>query len=207
MPLHIFEPRYRQLTLDLIAEVRPGRRFGVVATRPGWSTEVLGIDDVHEVGCAALLREVKGLPDGRFDILAVGERRFRLLDIDSTGAAYLVASIEWLPDTEPSANATALMPAWAATVRAAHQRYREVATHRLGSAATPIDTPPEQLAHLVAADCLLTIDDRQRLLEERCPARRLRLIRHLLHWETGVLRALRAVPLPRSALIDTNSLN
>ncbi|HKN97410.1 MAG TPA: LON peptidase substrate-binding domain-containing protein, partial [Pseudonocardiaceae bacterium] len=36
LPLHIFEPRYRQLTMDLVKETLPSRCFGVIAKKPGW---------------------------------------------------------------------------------------------------------------------------------------------------------------------------
>lgn len=40
VPLHIFEPRYRQLTVDLVDGTVPDRTFGVIALRPGWDKEV-----------------------------------------------------------------------------------------------------------------------------------------------------------------------
>jgi uncharacterized protein len=205
LPLHIFEPRYRQLTLDLMTETVPGKSFGVLATRPRWDSDIADPSSVAGVGCSALLREVKRLPDGRFDIICRGERRFRLLDIDSTSAPYLIGSVEWMPDTEPSD--VRLLAALAAATRAAHRRYCQAAWQREDWSEPPSDADPATLAHLVAADCLLAGDDRQRLLEEPCPEQRLRMVRHLLVREAGILRALHAVPMPMSGPGPLTGLN
>ena len=69
LPLHIFEPRYRQLTIDLVTDAVPGREFGVIAIRTTMVREIETLDHVHGFGCTALLREAKRLPDGRFDVV------------------------------------------------------------------------------------------------------------------------------------------
>jgi Lon protease-like protein len=207
LPLHIFEPRYRQLTMDLVTEVLPGRCFGIVAKKPGWGSDVEECDQVREVGCSAVLREVKRLPDGRFDIVTTGDRRFRLLAIDATSAPYLLGVVEWLPDSAPADRLAALLPALATSARAAHRRYCRSAWQHDDWSEPPADADPADLAHLVAADCLLDADDRQRLLEETCPARRLRLARRLLNLEAAILSNLHAVPLQLTDLDQRANLN
>jgi uncharacterized protein len=193
LPLHIFEPRYRQLTVDLVTGVVPDKQFGVIAVREGWS-----VDDetaaLHRIGCTAALLDVRRLPDGRFDIVTRGGRRFRLLDIDSTARPYLTASVEYLPD-EPDPAADHLL-ALTGAARAAHRRYCATAW-RSGEWSEPAgDVRPGELAHLLAADCLLPMGDRQRLLEQTSPEIRLRMVRALLLREAGLLGRLRAVPAP-----------
>jgi Lon protease-like protein len=207
LPLHIFEPRYRQLIMDLVTDALPGRHFGVVAKKPGWTVDIDHVDQVCDVGCSAVLREVKRLPDGRFDIVTKGDQRFRLLAIDSTSAPYLLGVVEWLPDSTPAGPLAALMPALAAAARAAHRRYCRAAWQNDDWTEPPNDTDPAELAHLVAADCLLAEEDRQRLLEETCPAKRLRLARRLLHLETEILGNLHAVPMQLSELEQQANLN
>src|SRR5918999_2655961 len=102
LPLHIFEPRYRQLTLDLVTGVIPDREFGVVAVREGWTPDDDGIEGLHSIGCTAQLRDVKRLPDGRFDIVTRGASRFRLLELDPDSKPYLMGTVEYLPDAEPA---------------------------------------------------------------------------------------------------------
>ena len=81
LPLHVFEPRYRDMTRHLLTDgVEP--EFGVVLIERG--REVGGGDVRSTVGTVARLREAAELPDGRWALLAVGVRRLRVL--------------EWLPD-------------------------------------------------------------------------------------------------------------
>src|ERR1051326_7523867 len=71
LPLHIFEPRYRQL----LADVTLGdHRFGLLP--PG---ERGGLPRPGTLGCVALVRAVQPLGDGRSNIVVSGERRFALL--------------------------------------------------------------------------------------------------------------------------------
>ena len=98
LPLHIFEPRYRELIVDLMTEKVPGRLFGVVAMNTPLVREVDGLEHLHTIGCAAQLREAKRLPDARFDIVTTGQRRFRLLDVDTQSAPYLLGTVEWVDD-------------------------------------------------------------------------------------------------------------
>src|SRR5204863_196658 len=122
LPLHVFEPRYRQLAVDLVTGVVPDREFGVVAVREGWAPDDDGIDGLHTVGCTAVLRDVKRLPDGRFDLVTDGARRFRLLDLDADSKPYLMGSIEHLPD-DPSDDAAVdeLTSILSTAARAAHR--------------------------------------------------------------------------------------
>lgn len=199
LPLHVFEPRYRQMTIDLVTGVVPGRSFGVVAVKQGHASERGATEIMHEVGCSALLREARRLPDGRFDIVTRGERRFRLLDIDdTTDSPYLVGRVEWVPDADVTDDQKMLLPMLAKSAREAHRRYCLAAWQREDWEEPDTDASPSALPHLLAADCLLTLEDRQELLEERRTASRLRLVRTLLVREAEFLRALRAVPAPLS---------
>ncbi len=192
LPLHIFEPRYRQLTVDLVTGAVPGRSFGVIAVKQGLDAA----DETHDIGCTAVLREARRLPDGRFDIVTRGEKRFRLLDIDDTSAPYLVGSVEWVPDDDPPDDELMLLPMLARSAREAHRQYC-VAAWQHGDWDEPRDdVDVAALPHLLAADCLLTLEDRQALLEECDPIGRLRLVRTLLVREAAFVRMLRAVPVP-----------
>jgi hypothetical protein len=66
---------------------------------------------------------------------------------------------------------------------------------------------PGNLSHLLAADCLLPMTDRQSLLEQRCPTRRLRMVRALMARETGLLSELHAVPAPMTTFAVEHSCN
>ncbi|WP_236788806.1 LON peptidase substrate-binding domain-containing protein [Amycolatopsis sp. GM8] len=205
LPLHLFEPRYRQLAVDLRTGLVPERRFGIVAIKDAAVREVELVEHVHEIGCTALLEESERLPDGRFDILTMGERRFRLLEIDATRAPYLVGKVEWVEDDMPPPGAAEATARLAGAARAAYRRYCESAWDS-GTWTTPApETRAVDLAYLLAADCLLPLADRQRLLEETHPLRRLRMVGKLLSREAGFLAALHAVPAPPAQLPHLNT--
>lgn len=228
LPLHVFEPRYRQLTIDLVTGTVPDKQFGVVAVREGWNPDD-GRAGLHDVGCTARLREVRRLPDGRFDVQTQGERRFRLLDVDATVAPYLVGTVEWLPDLEGD-DPDDLAPL-AMAARAAHRRYCTTAWRARSRgpaeggegdpagdeveevddatvAAEPgADVDTAELAHVLAGDCLLPLDDRQELLAQTCPKARLQLVRHLMVREAGLLGELHAVWAPTARFAVPHSQN
>ena len=80
LPLHIFEPRYRQMLKDVGLEKN---LFGVIYFNQEES--LAGKPPVDTVGCAAEVRELQSLPDGRSNILSVGVIRYRLLDYVDSG--------------------------------------------------------------------------------------------------------------------------
>ena len=204
LPLHIFEPRYRQLTVDLMTGTLPEKRFGVVALAPSAGVEVTSLEQLKPIGCAAILRQASRLPDGRFDIVTLGEHRFRLLSVDYETAPYLMGTVEWLPD------APAMIPgqrtagdtivALIDSARAAYRRYCQAAWKQGDWSEPDDDVDVAALAHLLANDCLLPLEDRQHILEETRPLHRLRLVSQLLSREAGILAALRAIPAPPADL-------
>lgn len=207
LPLNIFEPRYRDLVQDLLNEDVPDRRFGVVTIRQGWEVGEDNVDSMYDVGCTAVLDQARQLPGGRYDATAFGERRFRLLQIDHESASYLLARVQWLPDTAPEQDAPGRRERLTAAARDAHQRY-----HASGLREGPREVPGEDagsadLSYLLADDCVLTTEDRQELLEETDPLIRLRNVRKLLLREAEFLRELRAVPAPLAEFAQQPSVN
>jgi Lon protease-like protein len=204
LPLHVFEPRYRQLTVDLITGLLPEKRFGVIAMAPSATIEVTSLDQLHPIGCAAVLRLASRLPDGRFDIVTVGERRFRLLALDCVAAPYLMGTVEWLPDTPATVPGQRAVPdtigSLVAAARAAYRRYCGAAWKQGDWTEPSEDVDVAALAHLLVTDCLLPLEDRQRILEETRPLHRLRLVTQLISREAGILATLHAIPAPPADL-------
>lgn len=75
-PLHLFEPRYRQLARDVLAGER---RIGMVVVRPEFNDEMPGDPSIFPIGCAGVVTESQRLPDGRYNIVLQGEHRFRVV--------------------------------------------------------------------------------------------------------------------------------
>lgn len=75
-PLHLFEPRYRQLARDVHAGAR---RIGMVVVRPEHVMDMAGDPPVFPIGCCGVITESQRLPDGRYNIVLLGEWRFRIV--------------------------------------------------------------------------------------------------------------------------------
>ena len=213
MPLHVFEQRYRKLVRALLTGEAENRWFGVVAIRQGWEVGPDAARALHRVGCSAELRQVNRHPDGRYDILVVGRRRFRLLGVDAASRPYLVGTVEWLPDEDagaPAAGPTAgRAQALADAVSTAFAKYLAAmgAARGLRGQPQPMPENPTALCHLVASTALFTLDDRQALLERPGTVRRLHDTLVLLRRETAMVRTLRVVPAPLSELPSPTELN
>jgi Lon protease-like protein len=94
LPLHIFEERYR-LMVDRCLE--RDEAFGVVLLRTGHEDGPLD-GEIASVGTMAAIRRAGRYPDGRLDILTVGQQRFRLEAVDSVSEPYLVGDVRFLDE-------------------------------------------------------------------------------------------------------------
>lgn len=95
LPLHIFEPRYRDMVRD--AEQAGGGLIGMVLLCGDWRKDYQGYPDVFPRGCAGRLVRVSALQDGRYNILLHGMREFEILD-EERSKTYRRAHVRWLPD-------------------------------------------------------------------------------------------------------------
>lgn len=73
--LHVFEPRYRQMTADALAG---DRLISIALLRPGYEAEYEGNPAVHPIGCLGRIIAEQEQPDGRYDLLLRGISRTRL---------------------------------------------------------------------------------------------------------------------------------
>ncbi len=96
LPLHIFEPRYREMVADALAG---DRIIGMVLLRPGWEGDYEGRPPVYPIGCAGLITNAERLTDGRFNIVLRGLEKFRVVEEDDS-RSYRVATVDPIP--EPS---------------------------------------------------------------------------------------------------------
>ncbi|HEY5012791.1 MAG TPA: LON peptidase substrate-binding domain-containing protein [Acidimicrobiia bacterium] len=182
LPLHIFEPRYRAMTRDVLAG---DQEFGVVLIERG--SEVGGGDVRFEVGTMAHVVQASELPDGRYALAVVGVQRFRVQ--------------RWLPDepypraevvelTEPPVPGPAV--AMVDVVLDDLQRVLALAARLQGLDGAPIaqvSPDPEQAAFEVAAIARLGPLDAQRVLELPDTGARLLALRELLADAAAVFRA------------------
>lgn len=99
LPLHIFEPRYRQMAEDAVAD--DGFVTIVQYRNPTRGTvDALGYPPIETVACLGRILQHERLPDGRFNFLLLGRKRVRLLREVSAKKLYRVAEVEVLEDVD-----------------------------------------------------------------------------------------------------------
>src|SRR6185295_5765185 len=143
LPLHIFEPRYRQMLLD----IRLSKNlFGLSYFDP--TTTDNEVPPAGNVGCVAEVTEVQTFPDGRSNILTLGVIRYRMESYVERGDPYLVARVSYFEDDEQILAAPSREVAETFTRIA--QAVRTINDER---ATLPdiSDTEPQRLSFLVAA--------------------------------------------------------
>jgi Lon protease-like protein len=180
LPLHIFEPRYRQMLKDIGLE---RNIFGVsyhnqeetLAEKPPLDT----------IGCAAEVREIQSLPDGRSNILAIGVLRYRLREYVETGDPYFVGDVEFFEDDPED---EALLRPVADEVFHLFKRVAKAA-HKLsgerGRFPEIPQTEPQALSFLVTAAFNLDAEMKYKLVEMRSTVARLERLREILKQTVG----------------------
>jgi uncharacterized protein len=93
VPLHIFEPRYRQMVAD-VSESH--RLIGMMLLKGEWQESYHAFPDLFEVGCAGRIGGLKKLPDGRYNMVLEGEAEFRIIR-EIRDRPYRQAEVEWQP--------------------------------------------------------------------------------------------------------------
>jgi Lon protease-like protein len=97
LPLHIFEPRYRQM----VADAREGHdTIGMVLLRPGWEPHYEGRPAIFPIGCAGRIEQCEPLPDGRYNLVLRGRVRFEVVE-EHDGQPYRLATVSPRPEPPP----------------------------------------------------------------------------------------------------------
>ena len=97
VPLHIFEPRYVQMTE---AALEGERCIGMVTVRPEAIADMGGDPPVFPIGCSGVIEQIAQRPGGRYDLVLHGTHRFRIREeIPSEGERiYRLGKVEALVD-------------------------------------------------------------------------------------------------------------
>jgi uncharacterized protein len=94
-PLHIFEPRYRQMTADALAD---DRLIALVLLRSGWDESYDDGPAIHPVACLGRIVADHLMPDGRFNLILRGLARVRIMAEPPAGTLYRQGHVEILTD-------------------------------------------------------------------------------------------------------------
>jgi Lon protease-like protein len=180
LPLHIFEPRYRQMLTDI--ELRRNL-FGVT-----FFDAESGFPDkpaIGSVGCAAEVRETNMLPDGRSNIITSGVIRYRLVEYVDVGTPYLSGEVEFFEDAKEDAD---IVQPLADDVYELFERIAKAAFKLSGNRGSFPEIPrtePEQLSFLVTAAFNLDNDVKYKMIELTSTIERLSKLRNILTQAVG----------------------
>ena len=184
LPLHVFEPRYRELVAACL-EGDGGHEFGVVLIERG--SEVGGGERRFDVGCVTRIVEAVPLEDGRWALGTVGDRRIRV-ERWLPDRPYPCALVSDFPDPAPGAMTESSLDALTATCR----RVLAMATE-LGASTAPATIEfaedPVLAGYQLAAVAPLGPLNKLALLASPTPDARAELLRRLLDDAAEVLAA------------------
>jgi Lon protease-like protein len=187
LPLHVFEPRYREMINGCLHERQP---FGVVLIRSG--QEVGGPAEPHAVGTYGAISRVERLPDGRMNIEVVGQERFRILQLHRD-LAYLTGTVEKFPLLRCEAahaqrSARAIAP-WL-------KRYLQLLADASETSFDGQKLPrhPDELAYLAAIIAQIPMREKQALLSIPSAVELLERERAIYRREIALLQAMLSSP-------------
>jgi ATP-dependent Lon protease len=171
LPLHIFEPRYREMVKNCLEEKT---EFGMLLSLP---------KGVARVGCTAeILDVVKRYEDGRMDVVTAGRAPFRVVEL-FTEDPLLEGHVDYLEDRETPANPR-IQRELVELFEACHTLIFDDYPKNLGGDA------PEGLSYVVAATLPLDLLWKQQILELRSEAdRQERLVAYLREWAPHLQKA------------------
>ena len=154
LPLHIFEPRYREMISECLDQKK---LFGVVRAKE---------DGVAEIGCTAeIITLAKKYPDGRMDIVTEGRERFEIMQV-SQERSFLQAEVLYLQDEPDTATADDIAQA---------VKLRDEIVELAGAAGSAgIQSP--QVAFNLVAPLPLDLDFKQTLLGMKSEAERMQAV-------------------------------
>lgn len=185
LPLHIFEPRYRQMMNRALAGER---MIGMVLLKPGYETEYERTPPIYSIGCAGSLTHVERLPDGRFNIVLKGLSKFRIEREEEPSDKVLYREAHIVPVSE----------ALTVADKERLQQQRSVLETRLAplfSAAKAASRLPEilsdeDLVNALAQYLALEPVEKQALLELPGPVARARALLELLEMKSLTERGM-----------------
>ncbi len=170
LPLHIFEPRYREMVKQCLANTQ---EFGMLLALP---------NGIAHVGCTAEIVEVvKRYPDGRMDILTVGRAPFRVVELFASNPL-LEGNVDYLEDVESrphSAKRQELLELYEACYTLLYGDYPKTGNEL-----------PEHFSYLVASTLPMDLFWKQHILELRTEADRVQqLVAYLRQWAPHLQKA------------------
>jgi Lon protease-like protein len=172
-PLHIFEPRYRQMTADALE----GDRLIAMATlAPGWESGYQGNPPIYPTICIGRIIKAEPLPDGRYNLLLLGLSRAHIVHEESSDKLYRTAQTQLLEEVPISSSSAEselrqklddYLSAWFASKSAALTQLRKM---------LEADMPLGTLCDIFSFTIDMEVERKLQLLAEVDIARRIGLL-------------------------------
>ncbi|MBL8829022.1 MAG: LON peptidase substrate-binding domain-containing protein, partial [Planctomycetaceae bacterium] len=97
-PLHVFEPRYRELTIDALAT---DQLIAMALLEPGWEKDYEGHPPVNSTACLAKIVSHQRLDDGRYNLLLAGLHRVQIVREIKSTKPFRTAEVKVIEDQYP----------------------------------------------------------------------------------------------------------
>lgn len=154
LPLHIFEPRYKEMIGECLSEKRP---FGMVRAKE---------NALSAIGCSArIINVIKKYEDGRMDISAEGAQRFEIIQVNQE-RTFLQAEVAFFDDEPSIVSKTA-----ADTVIQLHEQLFAVMGQTI-----EVERDAAYLSFRLAQDLPVDLDFKQTLLEMKSESERIEIL-------------------------------
>ncbi|OGW29767.1 MAG: hypothetical protein A3K09_01760 [Nitrospinae bacterium RIFCSPLOWO2_12_FULL_47_7] len=180
LPLHIFEPRYKQMVTDTLKEKG---LIGIVIFKPGWEESYFQNPEIVSVGCVGKIEEAIRLEDGKYNIALMGLNRFRIVR-EITGKPYRQAEVEILEEKNDKLLDDNMI-----------QRHPMITLFedylRLKNSKQPFDLDRcETLGHVadqIADELDMRVEQKQTFLEEQDVLQRIHIVQSLLDFKISLI--------------------
>jgi Lon protease-like protein len=175
LPLHVFEPRYRQMVADALSG---DRMIGMTLLREGIEPAPDEPPPVYAIGCAGVITQVERLADGRFNLILRGVEKFHILGEErpATGQLYRRAVVAPIDETVAEAE----RPSLASERRRLESQLAPLFDRARAASFLPQAMPDADLVNALAQYLEFDPVERQALLEQPGPLARCRAMMELL---------------------------
>lgn len=178
LPLHIFEPRYRQMLEDIQAAGVPV--FGLSYFDASEAEEGRDAPPIGHTGCVAELVDAQPAEDGRSNILTVGLIRYTVESYVERGDPYLVGRVSYFEDEEEDESILRVAAREVSDLFMRIARAMRAINDERSSLPELPDTDPERLSFLIASAMEVDTELKLEMLEMRSTSERLNRVRELL---------------------------
>ena len=157
LPLHVFEPRYREMVKDALDA---DQRIGIVLLRPGWQADYFGAPGTFDCGTLGTIEQAVPVEDNRFNIIVRGDVRFRILE-EVSRVPYRTARVLAQPEAPRALEEAYRQREWLADLSRQYLEYLPEQTEVPEIETVNLDA----LTNALIMSLNLDVEEKQKLLE------------------------------------------